>query len=172
MKHRRLDIGGGTQPRDPERFTSVDVHGAPDVRANLWELPFSNESIEEIWSSHTLEHVPSNRVVPALREWFRVLCPGGRAIVSVPNFDYVAKYWLTGPDREWAHALVFGLQRDEGDFHRCAFTPALLRGDCEAAGFQVKNLAHEWSYTQETIKAVCVKPRLPPVLPSPQKEIA
>ena len=157
-KAKRLDIGGGTQPRDSERFTSVDIEGSPDVKANMWELPYRDNTIEEIWSSHALEHIPVAKVIPTLKEWLRVLRVNGRLILSVPNFDYVARYWLTGPDRPWAEAMVFGLQRDIGDFHRCAFSPALLRGDCEGVGFKVKNLSFEWSYNQETLKAVCVKP--------------
>ena len=157
-KARRLDIGGGTQPRDAERFTSVDIEGKPDVKANMWELPFRDGCIEEIWSSHALEHIPMARVIPTLKEWLRVLRVGGKLILSVPNFDYVARYWLTGPDRGWAEAMIFGMQRDTGDFHRCAFSPSLLRGDCEGVGFKVERVLFEWSYNQETLKAVCTKP--------------
>lgn len=157
----RLDIGAGDQPRDPERFTTVDVEGNPDVKAHMWDLPFPDNSVEEIWSSHALEHVPVAKVPETLKEWMRVLKPGARAIISVPNFDYVAKYWLTGADRPWAEAMVFGLQRNEGDFHRCAFTNQVLKADCEAAGFDVRRIEIRWSYNQETLQATCVKPLKP-----------
>jgi hypothetical protein len=94
----------------------------------------------------------------ALAEFLRVLKPRARAIIRVPNFDYVAKYWLTGPDRGWAEAMVFGLQSAEGEFHKSAFTNAILRADLEAAGFEVLRVEMRWTHNQETLQAVARKP--------------
>jgi predicted SAM-dependent methyltransferase len=152
----KLDIGGGTYKRGDE-YTSVDIQNA-DVIATMWELPFKDNSVDEIWSSHTLEHAPMGRVSVTLKEWLRVLKLNARAIISVPNFDYVAKYWLTGEDRGWAEAMVFGHQANDGEFHKCAFTGALLRADLEGAGFVVKRIELRWSHSQETLQAVCIKP--------------
>lgn len=156
----KLDIGCGTQKRD-EDYIGVDSHTLADVKANMWELPFLEGSVDSIWSSHALEHVPSVKVAPTLREWFRVLRPSGRLVLQVPNFDYVAKYWLTGPDRVWAEAMVFGHQAHEGEFHKCAFTSAVLSADLMAAGFDVKRIEMRWSHSQETLQAVAVKPQFP-----------
>jgi len=152
----KLDIGGGTNKRG-EEYTSVDLQNA-DVIATMWALPFKDNSIHEIWTSHTLEHAPMAKVPVALKEWFRVLRLGGRCIVQVPNFDYVAKYWLTGGDRIWAEAMVFGNQAHEGEFHKCAFTASVLKADLEAAGFEVKRIELRWIHSQETLQAVCIKP--------------
>jgi predicted SAM-dependent methyltransferase len=154
----KLDIGGGRFPRDPEDYISVDKCGEPHVKALMWALPFRDGTIKEIWSSHTLEHAPMHKVPATLSEWFRVLRPGGRAIIQVPNFDYVAKYWLTGGDRAWAEAMVFGAQDTEDDSHRCAFTPGTLKADLEVAGFVVKHVDFRFNHNQETIQAVAVRP--------------
>jgi hypothetical protein len=71
--------------------------------------------------------------------------------------DYVAKYWLTGEDRAWAEAMIYGLQSDEGQYHKCAFTTLSFRADLEAAGFEVVRIEMRWSHSQETIQAVCKK---------------
>lgn len=157
IKPLRLDIGAGAQKRG-EEFLGVDVVDGADVKAEMWALPFGDGSVEEIWSAHALEHVAARKVPETLKEWFRVLRPGGRAIVSVPNFDYVARYWLTGPDRAWAEAMVYGLQTHEGEFHRSAFTAAVLRGDLEGVGFEVKRVEIRWTHNQETLQAVAIKP--------------
>jgi predicted SAM-dependent methyltransferase len=151
----KLDIGGGKYKRD-EDFTSVDINGG-DVEAEMWDLPYEDNSIEFIWSSHTLEHSGIYRVSQTLKEWFRVLKPGCQLIVTVPNFDYVAKYWLIGSDRVWAEQMVFGHQADEGEYHKCAFTNATLRADLEAAGFEVERIEIRWTHSQETLQAVCKK---------------
>lgn len=153
----RLDIGGGNQKRG-EEFVAIDLFGETDIRANMWALPFLDNSIDQIWSSHTLEHSGIYRVGQSLKEWYRVLKPGHRAIISVPNFDYIARYWLTGPDRAWAEAMVFGTQSDEGQYHKCAFTSISLKGDLEAAGFIVRKIEIVVTHNQETLRAVVVKP--------------
>jgi len=152
----KLDIGGGTNKRD-EDFVSVDIQDG-DVKADMWDIPYEDNVIDFIWSSHTLEHSGMYRVNQTLKEWFRILKEGHQAIIQVPNFDYVAKYWLTGVDRAWAEAMVFGHQAHDGEYHKCAFTAASLRADLEAVGFEVERVEIRWSHTQETLQAVCKKP--------------
>ena len=155
----RLDIGGAADPYAPDEYTSIDVWGEPDVRASALDLPFADGSVDGIWASHVLEHIAIADVPRALAEWLRVLRPNGRVIIRVPNFDYVAKYWLTGPDRGWAESMVFGLQTHDGEFHRSAFTTGILRADMEAAGFEVLRVEMRWTHSQETLQAVGRKPR-------------
>jgi ubiquinone/menaquinone biosynthesis C-methylase UbiE len=157
----KLDIGGYGPPgggtrRDAD-FVTVGMDDTAEVKVNMWELPYPDNSVDAIWSSHTLEHAPQKMVNATLKEWYRVLKPGHSGIVQVPNFDYVARYWLTGPNRTWAEAMVFGLQTNEGEFHKCAFTPVLLKADLEAVGFEVLRVEMRWTYNQETLQAVFKK---------------
>lgn len=154
----KLDLGGAASPYAPDEYTTVDLHGEPDVRADLADLPFADDSVDAIWCSHVLEHLAIAEVPVALAEMRRVLRPHGRAIIRVPNFDYVAKYWLTGPDRAWAEAMVFGLQSGPGEFHKSAYTNQILRADLEAAGFEVLRVEMRWTHSQETLQAVARKP--------------
>jgi len=153
----KLDIGGGKYKRD-EDYISVDLFGDMDVKATMWALPFLDNSVDFIWSSHTLEHCPRDKVITTLFEWLRVLKPGGRVIIGLPNFDYVARYWLTGPDRNWAEQMVYGEQVTEGEFHRTAFTPQILKLDLEGVGFKVLRSELRWSYNQEHIQTTAMKP--------------
>ncbi|HSQ23653.1 MAG TPA: methyltransferase domain-containing protein [Pyrinomonadaceae bacterium] len=61
------------------RLDGVDIH-----RGNLdAELPFGDQSFEYITCLEGLEHIENPQ--QAMREFARVLKPGGRLIVSVPN---------------------------------------------------------------------------------------
>lgn len=155
----RLDIGGAADPYAPDEYTTVDIAGEPDVLGDARDLPFADSSVDAIWASHILEHLAVVDVGKALGEFLRVLKPHARAIIRVPNFDYVAKYWLTGPDRPWAEYMVFGLQTSEGEFHRSAHTAGSIRADIEAAGLECLRVEMRWTHNQETLQAVARKPR-------------
>jgi len=45
-------------------------------------LPFPDESFDLILCNHVLEHIPDDRL--AMRELYRVLAPGGTAVLLVP----------------------------------------------------------------------------------------
>ena len=62
------------QAKEKERYTvkKMDMHF----------LDFPDESFDLLWSHHSLEH--SFSLLLALREWYRVLKPGGYLAVTVP----------------------------------------------------------------------------------------
>jgi predicted SAM-dependent methyltransferase/ribosomal protein L37AE/L43A len=70
------------------RLPSVDYRSADlyrrsvDDRIDITAMSYGDASIDMMLCSHVLEHVPDDR--QAMREMFRVLKPGGFAIVMVP----------------------------------------------------------------------------------------
>ncbi len=69
----------------------------PDIVASITDMsPVETESVDAVWSSHNLEHLFSHEVPVALREFYRVLKPGGFALVTMPNLQAVAKHVAQG----------------------------------------------------------------------------
>jgi hypothetical protein len=64
-------------------YLSADV-SAPNamVKMDITEIQYSDNSFDVIYCSHVLEHVPDDN--KAMREFYRVLKPGGWAILQVP----------------------------------------------------------------------------------------
>ena len=94
-----------------------------DVRS----LPFRDGSFDAIYSMGTIEHFHDPET--ALREMHRVLRPGGRAVVGVPNrWDPFLRPVLARV-LQWVGLYGYGYERS---FSRRAF-----RGMLEAAGFEV-----------------------------------
>src|SRR5262245_46815705 len=94
-----------------------------DVRA----LPIRDASVDVVYSMGTIEHFPE--YAAAIREIFRVLRPGGTAIVGVPNkLDPFLRPLLV-------HTLnAYGLY---GYGVEKSFTPGALQRLLESAGFRV-----------------------------------
>ncbi len=64
-------------------YTTTDLNSPiADVKADICDLPFENDSFDFIICNHVLEHIQDDTT--AMRELFRVLAPGGTAIIQVP----------------------------------------------------------------------------------------
>jgi predicted SAM-dependent methyltransferase len=77
-------------------FVNVDLFGEPDVRSDLRTLPFDDGVADEIHSIHTVEHFYLHEVAGVLREWRRVLKPGGVIALELPCRDNVFRFIREG----------------------------------------------------------------------------
>jgi len=138
----RVNLGSGTVPL--EGFVNVDaLADAPgvDVVADIsGRLPFDDEAADLVYASHVLEHFPTEEVPGLLREWRRILRPGGQLLVAVPDLDVIAAMlverggWFTPPHNPWLGA-IYGGQKDEYDFHKTGFNAPWLTALLSDAGF-------------------------------------
>lgn len=64
----------------------------------LAPLPFGNDSVAVVYSSHFLEHVPRPRVPGLLAECFRVLRPGGVLRLVMPDLEEMCREYLARRD--------------------------------------------------------------------------
>jgi SAM-dependent methyltransferase len=65
-------------------YTTTDLFSPlADVKADICNLPFENNQYDVILCNHVLEHIPDD--TKAMQELFRVLKPGGMAILQIPQ---------------------------------------------------------------------------------------
>ncbi|WP_291104530.1 MULTISPECIES: class I SAM-dependent methyltransferase [unclassified Flavobacterium] len=65
-------------------YTTTDLFSPlADVKADICDLPFEDNSYDIILCNHVLEHIPDD--TKAMQELFRVLKPGGMAILQIPQ---------------------------------------------------------------------------------------
>lgn len=91
-----LDAGAGKLPYKPilssvaTRYLAVDAARTDeelDLVADVQELPIANNSIDTIFCSQVIEHVPDT--AKTFREFHRVLRPGGLLILTAPHLGYL-----------------------------------------------------------------------------------
>src|SRR4026209_1809368 len=88
----KLEIGAG-QKTGTNGWTTLDLWGA-DLSWDLTErLPFPDNSVAKIYSSHTLEHFWYSDLIRLLCDCRRILKPLGSISVCVPDASiYVQGY--------------------------------------------------------------------------------
>jgi predicted SAM-dependent methyltransferase len=130
----KLDIG--SQDARYQDYTTVDLYApGADIKADAGALPIPDDCVTDIWASHILEHIRPDRVQPVLREWLRVLAPGGTATVVTPDLDDACRAWLER--RPAAQGMIFGQYDGPGQTHYLGWGAVELRDELRAAGFDV-----------------------------------
>lgn len=65
------------------------------VKANLLSrLPIADGQAEVVYSSHFLEHIPRARVSDFLAECYRIMAPGGRIRLVLPDLEEMCRTYL------------------------------------------------------------------------------
>ena len=65
-------------------YTTTDLNSPlADVKADICNLPFKDNSYDIIFCNHVLEHIPDD--TQAMHELYRVLKPNGMAILQIPQ---------------------------------------------------------------------------------------
>lgn len=92
----KLNLGCGKKKL--EGFVNVDISASADVACDVQELPWPDGVADEVMAIHLLEHVPVQNVALVLKEWARVLKPGGRMVIEMPDRDKVFEFIRDGVD--------------------------------------------------------------------------
>ncbi len=65
-------------------YTTTDINSPlADVKADICDLPFEDNTYDFILCNHVLEHIPDD--TKAMKEIYRILKPGGMAILQIPQ---------------------------------------------------------------------------------------
>lgn len=68
----------------PHKYITADLYSPiADVKADITDLPFEDESFDMVFCNHVLEHIPDDK--KALEELFRVMKKGSMGVFQVPQ---------------------------------------------------------------------------------------
>jgi len=136
----RLHVGG-KEPR--AGWTILDAVPRPHVDhvGDCRDLAFlADGSCAEIYAAHVLEHLGYNgELQDTLKGFHRVLAPGGRLRVSVPDMDILCRLFIhpeaAAEDKFLIMRMLFGGRVDAYDVHLSGLNYAFLGGFIAQAGF-------------------------------------
>ncbi|MEJ8545128.1 glycosyltransferase [Brevibacillus borstelensis] len=121
----RLEIGCGDHPLPG--YLHLDIRPLRHVEfvADAGNLPFDSDSVDEMAAYNILEHIARKEVVPVLKEWLRVLRPGGFIEIFGPNLHGYVKAFVEqkeGWDFDHFETWVYGHEDYEENFHKVGFS--------------------------------------------------
>lgn len=119
----RLNLGCGGTPLDG--YVNIDrAHGQ-----EAYPLSYADGSVDEVRASHLFEHFAFADSINVLKDWVRVLKPGGVLRIAVPDLKAWAKMILEGdttPEGLPLLSVLYGGQVDANDFHKSGMTHEVL----------------------------------------------
>lgn len=112
-----------------------------DIKASVVHLPAC--TADEIYTSHTIEHLLPQEFKEALQTWYRILKPEGILTIRCPNAPIFVKKWLESSD-EGKYSdpniivSILGSQTRGPEYsHHNLFTKGVLERYLDDAGFTV-----------------------------------
>lgn len=89
-----LHIGCGKRDFG-KKWEGIDGADFPHIKShNIKNLEYLPNTVDNIYSAHTLEYFDREEVLPVLQEWNRVLKPEGNLYLSVPDFRTMTELYL------------------------------------------------------------------------------
>lgn len=184
----RLNLGCGGRPLP--NYINVDMDTLEQIRVrypnqefsedmvvvqyDIFNLPYADNSVDEIRSEGLIEHLPFIDEPRFFYEVTRVLKPGGTLYLSTVDFEIAAKQWLAAqddwkdffrndeesifsqhwfgtntykPNNRWGYltATFYGSQNGAGQFHTNCYSESKLKAICKKIGLKVISVDHfQW----------------------------
>ena len=90
----KLDIASNQKGKNG--FVAIDYLSG-DIEHDLTKpIPLENSTVDQIYTSHTLEHFKFNQIIFILRECKRLLKPGSNLKICVPNAKLYIESYIKG----------------------------------------------------------------------------
>lgn len=181
---KKVEIGSGYSPHPG--YLHLDIRkGLPQLDYvcdfSKEPLPFEDEEVSELLANHLIEHLSFRTLPFVLKEWHRVLAPGGKLILRTPNLRFICEMYLAGkttpewPGDEsyikthlsaevtpswWAILKLFSGQDYEANFHHLCFDFPTLKSLLSRYGFtEIQEEKFDKTFSPGELQVTAKKPK-------------
>ncbi len=147
---------------------SVDLdENTADVVCDIRKLSFEDGYADAIAAIHVVEHVYEWEAGPMLKDWLRVLKPGGELIIELPCMDKVMRYMANVAERNTLMSPTFSwwaLWGDPSDrnhlmCHKWGYTILMITQLLIKCGYEnVKYEKPRYHFPQRDMRITATKP--------------
>ena len=136
----KLKANIGCGDRQLPGFIGMDLYaqGGEVLKIDFRDLSvFEDGVFNEIMASHIFEHIIAYDVMDALKEWNRVLAPGGKLIMELPDILEICKHF-EGSNKEERYRLlncIYGINCGSGQTHYFGWYDEIVFDHLNGAGF-------------------------------------
>jgi len=127
-------------------YTNIDLRETPctDVVADCRNLPYLQDSVDEIISFHLIEHFDEPHIIDLLKYWYSLLKKGGKLIAETPNTIGMARRFVKVYEEEklTKPGYLYGCHNKEGregipnDNHLWGYSPESIKKYFEDIGLK------------------------------------
>ena len=140
---KKLHLGCGTKHLDG--YTNIDIRylpGVDEVNNIRFLRNYKENSVDEIYACHVLEHFGRWEYKDVLKRWFEILKPEGKLRLAIPNFSSICSYYIKTGDLKSLIGLLYGGQDYDENYHYITFDYPTLSNDLKNIGYKTIS---EWN---------------------------
>jgi predicted SAM-dependent methyltransferase len=134
----KLHLGCGT--KHLEGYTNIDIRylpGVDEVNNIRFLRNYKENSVDEIYACHVLEHFGRWEYKDVLKRWFEILKPEGKLRLAIPNFSSICSYYIKTGDLKPLIGLLYGGQDYDENYHYITFDYPTLSNDLKNIGYKI-----------------------------------
>jgi len=152
----KLNLGCGGDIKDG--YINIDLYNdKANIKSNVNKLNYADRSVDEIYSSHVIEHFHFREGRDVLKEWYRVLKDGGIMYIETPDFANSCKrFYEANEDMRYSlYSHFFSEAWDEGQQHLFLYTESELKKGMSEAGFKsIERIAPQSHYVRAGLEDI------------------
>jgi len=164
LETKKLEIGGGANSRSKEGYLQMDSKDLPgiDVVGDVRKIPFKDNELDEVYGHWILEHFYYREISDILKEWYRVLKPGGLLHLVTNNGQaHIESYLNFVIDIHELNRMLFGVDlinpqkhTEIEDLHKIIWTKELVKHFFNPI-FSKVEIKETWRHREDDVSLKC-----------------
>lgn len=149
----KLCVGSGQKPYPSDEWINLDAQEKwnPDIVGNWNDLSmFKDNSLSIVVAEQTIEHAGCGDADGFFSEAYRILTPGGRFVITVPDMKALAQRWLLGQIDDYIFSVnTYGAwMGNDSDRHKWLYTFESLRANLSKISDWSRLERYSWTDTE------------------------